>query len=108
TEEPVRLYVDDFDGNGKTEQILFHYVNGKEYLFATKDELVKQLPGLKNNFVKYTDFSKAKPEEIFSNDQLKNAQQLEAYEFRSGIFKNNGEMNFEFIPLPVETQFSNI
>src|SRR5690606_326896 len=32
----------------------------------------------------------------------------EAYEFRSGIFKNNGEMNFEFIPLPVETQFSNI
>lgn len=108
SEEPVTLFVKDFDGNGKTEQVLFHYVKGKEYLFATKDELTKQLPGLKNRYIKYVDFSKADPYEIFPADQLSDAQKLEAYEFRSGFFKNTGNLNFEFEPFPMQAQFSSI
>ncbi len=108
TEAPVQLFVKDFDGNGKSEQILFHYVGGEKYLFATKDELVKQLPGLKNKFIKYADFAKAVPGDIFPEDALEDAQKLEAYEFRSGMFINDGNMNFEFKPFPIEAQFSTI
>ena len=39
TEQPVRLYYNDFDGNGKKEQILTYYLGGKEIPFATKGEL---------------------------------------------------------------------
>ncbi|MEJ7912886.1 MAG: VCBS repeat-containing protein, partial [Chitinophagaceae bacterium] len=37
--EPVRMYYNDFDDNGKKEQILTYYVAGKEIPFANKAEL---------------------------------------------------------------------
>lgn len=106
--EPVTLYVKDFDQNEKKEQLLYHYTYGEENLFATKDELVKQLPSLKNKFIKYTDFAMAKPEDVFSKKELQDAEKLVAYEFRSGIFVNDGEMNFTFEPFPLQAQFSTI
>ena len=50
-QEPVRLYVNDFDDNGKKEQVLSYYLNGKEIPFANKDELQKQIPVIKKNFL---------------------------------------------------------
>ena len=41
--EPVSLYYNDFDGNGKKEQVLTYYVNGKELPFVNKDELAKAI-----------------------------------------------------------------
>lgn len=107
-EEPVSLYVKDFDQNGKKEQLLYHFIGGEENLFATKDELVKQLPSLKNKFIKYNDFALADPEEIFSKKELQDAEKLVAHELRSGIFVNDGEMNFTFEPFPLQAQISTI
>ena len=45
--EPVRLYYYDFDGNGKKDQILSYYLEGRELPFANKEELEKQMPGSK-------------------------------------------------------------
>ena len=105
-EEPLSLYVKDFDNNGQIEQLLLYYNNGTEQVFATKDELSKQMPGIKNRFLKYTEFAKAKPNEIIPQEQLDEAEKLYAYELRSGLFINQGNMDFQFQPFPVQAQFS--
>ena len=62
--EPVRLYYNDFDDNGKKEQVLTYYLDGRELPFANKDELEKQMPNLKKKYLYAEDFAKA-PLKIF-------------------------------------------
>ncbi|MFP4096290.1 MAG: VCBS repeat-containing protein [Cyclobacteriaceae bacterium] len=107
-EEPVSMVVKDLDNNGQVDPLLFHYMQGKKMLFATKDELNKQLVELKNSYNSYLKFAQADVEEIFPAERLEDAVKLYAYEFRSGVFVNQGDMNFEFRPFPVQAQFSPI
>ncbi len=102
--QPVSLYVKDFDNNGQQDQLLFHYINGKKHLFATKDELASQLVEIKSKFVNYSDFAKAEIHAIFSEETLEGADKLFAYEFRSGIFINKGNFIFEFQSFPMQAQ----
>ena len=64
-EEPLRLYVNDFDGNGSRETVLTYYVGGREIPFANYKELTKQLPGLKKKYIYARDLARATPEELF-------------------------------------------
>ncbi len=106
--EPVSLVVKDVDHNGTTEQLLFHYVQGQKRLFATKDELSSQLVDIKNCFVSYDAFARATVEEVFPREQLNDAKELTVNEARSGVFINEGKMNFRFTPFPTEAQFAPI
>jgi hypothetical protein len=104
--EPVRLYYNDFDNNGKKEQVLSYYVEGKELPFANKDELQKQIPVIKKKFLYAEDFAKAAISEIFSTDKLKSASVLAADYFFNAVLINDGHLNFSAIPLPYEAQLS--
>lgn len=104
--EPVKLYCNDFDDNGKREQILTYFLNGKEIPFANKDELQKQLPSIKKKFLYAADFAKASLNEIFSPEKLKNAQTLTADYFANSVLINKGNLNFSTEPLPWEAQLS--
>jgi len=104
--EPVRLYYNDFDNNGKKEQVLSYYVDGKELPFANKDELQRQLPVIKKKFLYAANFAKATMSEIFSGDKLKSAETLTADYFSNAILINDGKMNFTVQALPYEAQFS--
>ena len=107
-DEPVSLVVKDVDDNGQVEQLMFHYVQGQKRLFATKDEIHSQLTDIKNRFVGYDGFARADVEEIFPSDMLAGAEELYVNEARSGVFINEGGMNFRFEPFPTEAQFSPI
>jgi hypothetical protein len=104
--EPVRLYYNDFDNNGKKEQVLSYYVNGKELPFANKDELQRQMPIIKKKFLYAENFAKASMSEIFSSDKLKDAQVLTADYFSNALLINDGKLNFTVNALPYEAQFS--
>ncbi|MDE3234612.1 MAG: VCBS repeat-containing protein [Bacteroidota bacterium] len=104
--QPVKLYYNDFDGNGKKEQILTYYLNGKEIPFANKDELQKQLPALKMKFLYAEDFAKATLEEIFTKDKLQSSTVLTADYFSNALLVNNGNLNFTTKALPWEAQLS--
>lgn len=105
-EEPVRMYVNDFDDNGTREQVLTYHLGGKEIPFANKAELEKQMPVLKKKFLYAEDFAKATISDIFGKDKLNAAQVLSADDFSNSVFINEGKGRFTMKPLPYNAQFS--
>jgi hypothetical protein len=104
--EPVRFYYFDADNNGKKEQIITYYLNGKELPFANKAELEKQIPSLKKKFLYAEDFAKASLKEIFGSDKLKKAEVHTANCFSNTIFINEGNLSFKAIELPWQAQLT--
>jgi enediyne biosynthesis protein E4 len=104
--QPVRLYYNDFDGNGKKEQVLTYYLQGREIPFATKGELEKQLPILKKRFLYAEDFARASLEELFTREKLSSAQVLTADYFANAVLINDGRLNFTLQALPWEAQLT--
>ena len=107
-EQPVRLYLKDFDENGSTDPILTFTYQGKEYPFATKDVLSKQITSLKKKFPDYASFSGATIDKILDPDQIRDAIVREVHGFESMYYENEGEGKFITHPLPLEANFSPI
>jgi len=108
-EEPVRMYVADFDQNKQIEQILTYYKKGKEIPFANYKELTTQMPGLKKKFLYAKDFAKASLADLFGKEQLGNAIVYEANTFSSVYFENMGEgLTFKTHYLPWKLQLSTL
>ena len=106
--EPLRLYFNDFDGNGKKEQVLTYYLQGKEIPFANKAELEKQMPLLKKKFLYAGDFARASLKDLFTAQKLNSSQILTADYLANSILLNNGNLQFETMPLPAQVQFSSM
>jgi len=102
----VKLYYNDFDDNGKKEQVLTYYLQGKEIPFATKEELVKQIPELKKKYLYAEGFAKASLDDIFKRDKLEKADLFTVDYFSNAILINNGNWNFTIKELPWEAQLT--
>ncbi len=107
-EFPIKMVVADFDKNGTNEQIISYPVDGNYFTVATKDELVKQIPILKKDFVRYIDFAGKTVDEIFAKFQIKAAPYLKSHKFESLVLYNQKGKNFTAKALPIEAQFSPI
>lgn len=101
----MKLYVSDFDQNGNLEPIICFLENGKEYPIADKDELIAQLPYLKKQALKYTDYAQASITDLFSNTQLADAEvsQLQTLETTLYLSTPSG---YEKKELPPEIQYA--
>ena len=106
-DQPLRLYRSDFDNNGKEEPIVTYFYKGQETVIASKDELVKQLPGLNKSFLSYSDFARASVEDLFGKDKLRSATRKEVYELASCYFEQV-EGGFVRHRLPLEAQVSSV
>lgn len=107
-QDPMELFINDFDENGKEEAILTYYDNGVQTVFSSKDELVKQLPLLNKKFLSYADFAKASFNELFEKDKIVTAQKKQVFELSSCIYENIGDGNYSKRELPFLTQTSSI
>jgi hypothetical protein len=105
-DEPARLYYNDFDENGKKEQVLTYYVNGMEIPFASKGEMERQLPVLRKKFNYAKDFAEAKLQDIVSSESLTDAQHYSADYFGNCMLINEGNLKFEVHDLPWEAQLT--
>ncbi len=104
--EPVKMYYGDFDGNGKKEQVLTYYLQGKEIPFANKAELEKQMPVLKKKFLYASDLAKASLKDIFTKEKLNAANVYTANYFSNAVLINEGNFNFTAKALPWRAQLS--
>ncbi len=105
---PVKMYVSDFDNNGSVEQVVTHFMKGKEYPYYTRDEMVKQMPALKKKYLSFTKYASATIQDIFEESSLQNAKVFEAYMFESVYLENKGNGKFNLVPLPSNVQFSTV
>ncbi|WP_212748436.1 VCBS repeat-containing protein [Maribacter algarum] len=106
--EPVQLYVKDFDNNGSLDPILCSYIMGGSYPVFSKDDLIGQLPQLKRKYVNYSDYANQKISDIFTSEELSEADVLEAQTFATSYIENLGNGQFSTRPLPAQAQFSPI
>ena len=104
--EPIRMYYNDFDNNGKKEQIATFYLEGRNIPYANYHELQKQIPTLKKDYLRATDFSKASLEDLFSKDKLRKSQEFEANYFDNAVLMNLGNGKFETRSLPYLAQLT--
>ena len=105
-DEPVRMYFADFDDNGKGEQILTYYRDGREITFSSMMELQKQIPSIKKKFLYAKDFAKASILEIFGADKIKQSKVYKADHFSNSLFLNSASNTFAEASLPKEIQFT--
>lgn len=107
-EQPVELYVKDFDANGSLDPILCAYIMGESYPVFSKDDLVGQLNGLKARYTSYANYADEKITDILTPAQLSDATVLKASQFSSSYLENMGNATFKLTPLPKQAQFSPI
>jgi len=105
-EKPVSLYVNDFDKNGTTEQIICTFIGDKSYPMVLRHDLTVQIPSLKKKYLKYDNYKDQTIQDIFTKEELQGAVKLKAFELGSGILQNDGKGKFVFKRLPMEAQFS--
>lgn len=97
--EPLELYANDFDGNGSIDPIMTRYFNGGSYPLATRDLLIKQIPKLKKQFVRYTPFARATIDKIYSKEELDKCYHLQAEVLASVVLINeNGKLVMKNLP----------
>lgn len=106
--EPLELYIQDFDNNGKLDPIVTYYYKGVQTPIATKDELAKQLPQLNKNYLSYSAFAKAEFKDIFPRNKIKDAQIKRVTELASVYFENKGDNTFIKRQLPLQAQISSV
>ena len=104
--EPMTIYYKDFDNNGSIDPILCYYINGVSYPAASRDDLTEQLPGLKKKFLEYRQYAQATINDIFSEDQLKDASVLKAETMETVYLENQGAGGFTKHALPMQAQYS--
>ena len=107
--KPLSLYLGDFDQNGQTDPIIYYYLEGMSTPFATRDELIDQMPEIKKHFVNYTDFSKVTDIQSLLGSWYNPSVLIEKniHELRSMLFLSD-EQYYKGIPLPFEAQMSPI
>ena len=104
--EPVTMYVKDFDRNDMAEQIISVYNHGVSYPLPQRDELLAALPFLASRFPRYKDYAGKTVTDIFTPRELSNAVVKKAYTFATSLVLNNGDGSFKVVPLPDEAQIA--
>jgi len=99
-EQPVRMWVGDFEGNGMVDQILSMPSGGRDYPVALRHELLEQVPSLGEAYPDYKSYGGQTVQEILSSEQRGKALTLEAAELASVVIWNEaGGPRVERLPL---------
>ncbi|MEO0898860.1 MAG: VCBS repeat-containing protein [Bacteroidota bacterium] len=105
-EEPVKLWVHDFDFNGKVDPILTKTLNGKDVPISMKKELTEQIVSLKKQNLKHEEYGQKSIQNLFTKNVLDQARVKEGNYFKSAVAINNGNGSFDMKELPAAVQFS--
>ncbi len=107
TEQPLCMYLADWDNNGDIDPLLCIYKNKNYYTFLGKADLEKRLPYLKKKYLKYAAIAGKTVQDLFTKEAVEKAIKLSAYTMQSSILWNKkGQLSLQ--PLPDFLQLSPI
>jgi hypothetical protein len=107
-EAPFDVYYNDFDGNGSNDVVLGYYNYGEHYPVRGFSCSSQQVPQLKSDIKKYDIFASMDINEVYGEENLKEAYHFIANTFATTFIENLGNNEFKLSKLPVESQFSSI
>ncbi len=114
-EKPARLYGNDFDHNGTFDPVMSCFRTGlegdsHECLMMQKPDLQRQIPSIKQKFLKHTDYAKATLNDLFTDKQREGMIVREVQLAQSVVLLNDyaagGKGGFTIKPLPLVAQES--
>ena len=105
---PVKLWIKDFDQNGRIDKILTRTVDGKDKPVFMRREVEDGLPALKKQNLHYSDYANRSIQELFTEDQLENVTVKQINYSSSCVVFNQGNGIFSIKPLSTMLQLSSI
>lgn len=103
---PVKLWINDFDKNGTIEQITTTHYAENDYPIHMRKEMSVQMPFLKKENLKASDYAKRTIQELFDPQVIQNTIVKTVNFSESVIAINQGGGNFQIVPLPSRVQWS--
>ena len=104
---PVKLFINDFNGNGNRDKILTSTVDGKDLPVFLKRELQDQIPIVKKQNLRHELYAKKSIEELFPV-QINNSV-VKQFNYCSSIVAiNKGKGKFEIRKMPSLAQLSSV
>jgi enediyne biosynthesis protein E4 len=103
--EPMTILYKDFMGNGYTVPVISHFIEGVSYPMASRDDLAEPVPFIKTKFNDYKSYATATIDDIFSKNDLKDAQSLKTEMMETIYLENQRNKGFVKHSLPLEAQF---
>lgn len=106
SKEPASVHYADIDNNGSIDPFICYYIQGKNYPFVSRDELLDQVYSMRRRFTDYRSYAEATLGHFFDNPAPK-LNSMQASFLETVIFENR---DGKFVPraLPVQAQFSPI
>ena len=105
---PAELYYTDFDNNGSVDPILNFYMDSVSYPYVTRDELLGQLSGKRQQFNSYEKYANATVNDIFKPSELQKANKLTIKHQKTTVLMSTNNDIYQNISLPIEAQYSPI
>lgn len=105
-DNPIKLWINDFDGNGTIEQIMTTHYSAGDYPIHMRRELTAQMPSLKKQNLLASDYSKRTIQELFKPEVVSNSLVKTASISESIVAVNEGNGKFSILKLPQKVQWS--
>ncbi|MEP6583008.1 MAG: VCBS repeat-containing protein [Ginsengibacter sp.] len=103
---PVKLWINDFDQNGTPDPFLTRTIKGKDMPVFLKKDVTDQFPGLRKLNFNYTDYATKTIQQLFSKQLVDNST-VNLFNYCSSIIAiNDGNGKFTIQKLPAMLQVS--
>ena len=110
---PVYITAKDFDNNGSYDAFPSVFLKDQqgemqEFPAYTRDDIVKQMIGMRVKFQNYKSFATATMDSVLTPEMRKGAVRLKATTLQSCYLQNKGNGKFKLVPLPIAAQVSQL
>ncbi len=103
---PMRMWINDYDNNGTLEQIVTLSQNGKDYPLHQKQEMTEQITALKKQNIKASVYATKTVDELFPKKIFEKSIMKEARTSESIVAINEGGGKYSIKKLPSRVQLS--
>jgi hypothetical protein len=100
----LAVYAADFDDNGDHDVVLAKQVGNVELPYRGRECSSEEMPFIATKFPSYAAFANAELQDILGAERLKESVHLKISTLSSVILRNDGNLKFVSLELPVEVQ----
>lgn len=106
SEEPLCIYANDYDKNGQIDPVMCYYIDGKNYIAHSRNDLIDQINAMRVRFRTYSDYANATFEESFTQEEIDQARVVKSETFANSYLENLGDGQFKLKPLARKAQIA--